>query len=106
MANICDTQLSIQGENLSKVSTEMKQWLNENYDYNQEVSFDWEDDDLIEATSQTRWNVQEELLQGFCKKFNVRVRAIGQENGCAFVQVVCIEATGEIVQSESIGFNF
>ncbi len=110
MANICDTQLSIQHElseeKGAEFSKQFKTWLDENYDYNGDVHIDWEDENLIEVTAQTRWNVQEEILQRFCKEFGVKVRAIGQENGCAFVQVVCVDENGEIVQNESIGFNF
>jgi hypothetical protein len=109
MANYCTTSLSIQTDDekrdLTEVSQEIKQWLNENYFYPDTSDMHCEETCLLEMDGETKWNVQEDLLVECSKKFDIKIRAIGREDGCAFVQVVCVD-NGEIVQSESIGYAF
>lgn len=111
MANNCFTKLSIQKtdntkKEISEMSDEMIKDINENISYQGDASQDWCDEDLMEVSTDTRWNIPTEELSAFCKKYNVKVRAVGEEPGCGFVQVVCIEDTGEVIQDEAISFSF
>jgi hypothetical protein len=64
------------------------------------------EDDFIEYECDTRWAIPTDAIATLAKKHNVKVRAIGREDGCAFVQVVCANAEGIVVQDESIGYFF
>lgn len=105
------TKLSIQATNdcprpLEDMSAEIIEALKEDYAYDDEVSEDYESEDYIEVSCGTRWNVQAEILQDIAKKYGVRIRAVGTEEGVGFVQVVCVDSKGEVVQDEEISFNF
>jgi len=45
-------------------------------------------------------------LQTIAKQFGVNIRAVGREDGVGFVQVVCIDSNGTIVQDQEIGYAF
>ena len=63
-------------------------------------------DDLLEYECDTRWAIPADAIAALAKKHKVKVRAIGREDGCAFVQVICANAEGIVVQDESIGYAF
>jgi hypothetical protein len=64
------------------------------------------EDDFIEYECDTRWAIPTEAIAALAKKHQVKVRALGREDGCGFVQVVCANAEGIVVQDESIGYFF
>ena len=116
MANICDTKLAVNStKETTATAKEMIAWLDENYVYDGSGGFEDTgeifgepigDDEvrIIEGYAGTRWNVNDEILQEFCKLFKVSARAIGIEEGVGFVQVVQVNAEGEVFQNDEIGF--
>lgn len=64
----------------------------------------YQDDTCLEWDGDTRWALPEDELQEIAKRFAVSIRAIGREDGCAFVQVVCVDDEGDVIQSESIEY--
>ena len=109
MANICITSLSIR-TGTDFASDEQVEALRKDIDetivYDGPTKFDYVDDRLIECDLGTRWNVPTDALQVLAAKHHVRIRAVGREDGCAFVQVVCIDDLGKLVQDESISYAF
>lgn len=106
MANICDTRLKITKEDdktfLIIECDEIKTYIEQNYAYDREVySYD-HDFDWIEISCGTKWNVMTEELIKMAKRFNVNIRAIGEEPGVGFIQVVKIDPKGEIIQDDEI----
>jgi hypothetical protein len=63
-------------------------------------------EDIIEYECDARWAIPTDAVASLAKKHKVKVRAIGREDGCAFVQVVCANAEGIVVQDESISYFF
>jgi hypothetical protein len=115
MANICFTSLSIQkddscknGEFADNVQTEaLRKEIEEQIDYGSGgCTFDYEDDNLIECSIGTRWNIPVDALREIAKRHDVKIRAVGREDGCGFVEVACITAAGDLLQHESIDFAF
>lgn len=108
MANICNTDLVVfKTPKTKEFDTEkMAEWLRENYCYEDTLSENWADEDMADISCDTKWNVIPDLLQEFCKKFSVKVRAIGREDGNMFIQVVCIDENGKVVQDEAIGYKY
>jgi len=108
MANCCSTSFSIQSDNdiTSEDAEALRKELEETVCYDGEVYFERCDSNLIEGDCCTKWNVPTALLQPIAKKYAVNIRAIGREDGVGFVQVVCINSTGELVQDDEIGYRF
>lgn len=109
MANCCDTSFTIISEKEEIQEEKLKQmqdWLSDNIAHCDNAYIDYIDANLVEGNVCTRWNVPEDKLQEFCKLFKVKLRAIGREDGVGFVQVVCINDNGELVQNEEIGYAF
>ncbi len=115
MANICFTSLSIQKDDSCKapeftddVQTEaLRKELEEQIDYGGGgCTFDHADESLIECAIGIRWNIPVDALRDIAKRHDVKIRAVGREDGCGFVEVACIDASGELVQHESIDFAF
>lgn len=107
MANNCMTTLSIQSE--SEIGEEKSKAIAadiaENIEYTGgQVSY--EDDTLIEWDGDTSWALPVDDLAALAKKHGVKIRAVGREDGCGFVEVACINAKGQVVQHESIDFAF
>jgi hypothetical protein len=63
-------------------------------------------EDTIRYECDTRWEIPTDAIAALAKKHKVKVRAIGREDSCAFVQVVCANAEGIVVQDETIGYFF
>jgi hypothetical protein len=109
MANICLTSLSIQKDEdfASDEQVEaLRKDIEETITYDGPTEFHHCDDTLIECDVGTRWNVPTEKLQALAAKHDVSIRAVGREDGCAFVQVVCVDNLGKVVQDESIAYAF
>lgn len=114
MANICFTSLSIQKDDSCKaleftdaIQTEaLRKELEEQIDYGGGCTFDYQDENLIECSIGTRWNIPVDALRDIAKRHDVKIRAVGREDGCGFVEVVCITASGDLLQHESIDFAF
>lgn len=109
MANICSTSLSIQSEDgfASDEQVEaLRKEIEETVTYDGPTEFDYTDEYLIECNTCTRWNVPTEQLSVLAKKHRVSIRAVGREDGCAFVQVVCVDESGKVVQDDSIDYLF
>lgn len=56
----------------------------------------------LEFSLGTRWNVPIEALQELAKKIKCDIRAIGEEEGIGFIQVVKIASDGELISNEEI----
>jgi hypothetical protein len=108
MANLCDTALSIQSDDEIKddVADALRKEIEDTILYDGELHFERCDADLIECSLCTRWNVPTHELQAMAKKYAVNIRAVGREDGMGFVQVVCINSSGKIVQSDEIDYEF
>ena len=109
MANICITSLSIQSDEGFKNDQQveaLRKDIEETITYDGPTEFAYTDENLIECDVGTRWNVPTEQLQTVAAKHHVKIRAVGREDGCAFVQVVCVNDQGKVVQDESIGCRF
>lgn len=104
MANICDTRLKITSEKLSEEKIEeIKKYVEEHYAYCQEIyDSQYEEDDYLEISCGTRWNVMTDLLKEIAKKFRVNIRAIGEEEGCCFIQVVKVDEDGVVYYDEEL----
>jgi len=64
------------------------------------------DENYFEYQCDTRWGIPSDAIAALAGKHSVQVRAIGRKDGCAFVQVVCANAAGKLLQDESIGYAF
>lgn len=109
MANICFTSLSIQKDDEFKSDEQVeaiRKDIEEKITYDGATEFQFTDGNLIECDVGTRWNVPTDTLQVLAAKHHVKIRAVGREDGCAFVQVVCVNDLGKVVQDESIGYAF
>jgi hypothetical protein len=106
MANLCDTSLSIQSDDEIKDADALRKEIEETVLYDGELQFDHCDATLIECSLCTRWNVPTHELQAIAKKYAVNIRAVGREDGMGFVQVVCIDCFGHIVQNDEIAYEF
>ena len=114
MANICFTSLSIQKDDSCKtpiftdtLQTEaLRKAVEEQIDYAGDCTFEYEDDTLIECSLGTRWNVPVDALRDIARKHDVKIRAVGREDGNGFVEVACITADGDMLQHQSIDFAF
>ena len=113
MANICFTSLSIQKDNtcvvpdLSDEATKnLVSDIEETCCYDGGVELRFESENLIECDIATRWAVPVDELQRIAKVHDVKIRAVGREDGMGFVEVACINPQGELVQHESIDFAF
>jgi hypothetical protein len=109
MANICITLLSIQSEDGFGTDQQVEALRNdieETVTYDGPTEFASADEHLIECDIATRWNVPTERLQAVATKHHVNIRAVGREDGCGFVQVVCIDDQGAVVQDEAIDYRF
>ena len=106
MANLCDTRLKIYKVEAEVSSDELCEWLKDNYfcEYGDSMG-EIEDEDYMEVTGMTKWNVITELLQAFCKKFGVKLVAIGIEDGNCFVQVAKVDENGELLSDECLATN-
>lgn len=113
MANTCYTTLSIQKtdnttgkKDMAEMSEEIQKFINEEIAYCGESYEDYTDEDLLEFSMDTKWNVPTEKIQELCKKFSVQVRAVGREDGMGFIQVVCVEDDGNVLQDDALEFKF
>lgn len=110
MANMCETNLTIMGENNiteEKFDAILEDLREINYgDFGDKPQAEYCDDSFFEVYVGTRWNVPTEKLQEIAEKHGVQIRAVGKEDGCAFVQVVCIDSDGTVKQDEAIGYTF
>ena len=109
MSNICVTSLSIQKDDdfdSDEQVEALRKDIEETITYDGGTEFHYADESLIECDIGTRWNVPTDALKELAKKHDVKIRAVGREDGCAFVQVVCSDALGKVVQDESIDYRF
>ncbi len=109
MANICITSLSIQSEEgfaTDERVEALRKDIEETVTYDGPTEFAYADENLIECEIGTRWNVPAEQLQALAAKHRVKIRAVGREDGCGFVQVVCINDQGTVVQDDAIDYLF
>ena len=113
MANCCDTSLSFQNEDTCKSPTftnDQQEALRKDIEakiaYDGVPVLDQAYDNYIECNICTKWNVPTDALRQIAKAHDVKIRAVGREDGVGFVQVVCIDANGEIVQDQEIGYAF
>ena len=109
MANICITSLSIQRDEAFANDAEveaLRKDIEESVTYDGPTDFHYADDHLIECETGTRWNVPTEQLQAVAAKHRVKIRAVGREDGCGFIQVVCVNDRGEVVQDDGIDYAF
>ncbi len=112
MANICFTALSIQKAADCKVpefndgiAEAIRKDIEEHVTYDGETVLHYEDETLLECDIATRWNVPTEALQKIAEAHDVKIRAVGREDGVGFVQVVCINARGAVVQDCEINYE-
>ena len=109
MANICFTSLSIQCEEGFATDQQveaLRKDIEETVTYDGPTEFGYADEHLIECEIGTRWNVPTERLQTVAAKHRVNIRAVGREDGCGFVQVVCINDQGAVVQDDATDYLF
>lgn len=107
MANVCNTQLKIVADRISdEKADDIIKWLEDNYCLEDSLNENWRCEDSLELYCDTKWNVIPEELSKMCKKFKVQCRAIGQEDGNGFIQVVHIENNGKIIGDEAMSFIF
>lgn len=66
----------------------------------------YSDEGLMQYDCDTRWDIPVHALVELAKKHDVKIRAIGREDGCGFIQVVCIAASGDVVQDDCINYAF
>lgn len=106
MANNCMTKVSVfsgKKEFDGTTSEKIAKFIEENIEYTGgEVVY--EDENLIEWSGDTRWSIPQDQIAALAKTFGVSVRAVGDEPGIGFVQVVCANEKGKIVQDAEIGF--
>lgn len=118
MANICDTRLKIT-KPLVNDELDEKEFTNEELELVKEMLSDsdkypdtactYEDiysfDNAgyaLEFSLGTRWNVPIEALQNLAKTIKCDIRAIGEEDGMGFIQVVKIASDGELISDEAM----
>jgi hypothetical protein len=109
MSNICFTSLSIQKDDefTSDEQVEaLRKDIEETITYDGSTEFHYADETLIECDVGTRWDVPTDILQVVAAKHHVKIRAVGREDSCGFVQVICVNDVGKVVQDESIGYAF
>jgi hypothetical protein len=114
MANICFTSLSIQKDDSCKAPEfddahleALRREFAEQVDYDGSFSaFEYADENLIECTIGTRWNIPVDALRDIAKRHDVKIRAVGREDGGGFVEVACITAAGDVLQHQSIDYAF
>lgn len=106
MANNCDTTLTIHREEEIDADTrkDITKAIEDTVQYTG-GSMSFEDDTLMEWSGDTRWNVPVDELQKIAKAHAVNIRAVGREDGVGFVQVVCINDSGEIIQNDEIAYK-
>jgi len=106
MANICETWLSISRDDAFTTDEveALRKDIEEDVTYDGSTSFERADDCLIECMTGTRWAIPTKELQAVAAKYRVNIRGIGREDGCGFVQVVCVNDRGEVVQDASIDY--
>jgi hypothetical protein len=108
MANICFTSLSIQKDEdfTDGQQDALRKEIDETVTYDGATDFHYADDRLIECDMSTRWNVPTEALKEIAAKHNVKIRAVGREDANGFIQVVCIDQSGAVVQDDEIQYAF
>lgn len=110
MANNCMTTLSVQSDTpmTEEQHKGIEADLNANVTYSADCHVAHSDDSLMEIELDTRWNVSNviEPLKAIAQKYLVNIRAVGIENGVGFVQVVCIDKEGTVIQDAEIGYAF
>jgi hypothetical protein len=111
MANICITSLTIlpaEGERFDDVGKieAIRKDLEDNVVYDGDTNFHSTEREYLEMDTGTRWAIPTEELVKISMQHEVKIRAIGREDGCSFVQVVCVDETGKVVQDDSIDYAF
>ena len=91
---ITPTQL----EQISKTLADDIAYTGGEVTYHEDTDIEWEGD--------TKWNVPIEALAALCKRFNLKARAVGREDGVGFVQVVCIDESGTVTQDDEITWPY
>jgi hypothetical protein len=108
MANRCDTSLTVLPadgkvfDDDEKVELIRKD-LEDNIVYDGDADFHSTEEEYLEMETGTRWAIPTVELAALSKRHGVRIRAIGREDGCSFVQVVCVD-NGTVIQDDSIGY--
>lgn len=105
MANNCMTSLRVMREEAitEKEADAIVADIRENIEYTGGAK-SYRDENSIEWNGDTRWNVPTDALVELAKRHRVSIRAIGREDGNGFMQVVCINEGGAIVQDDEIDY--
>lgn len=105
MANNCMTRLAVYREKpiTDKEAEAIGAFIKENIEYTGgEITYN--DETRIEWEGDTRWAIPRDEITKLAKTFTMNVRAVGDEPGIGFVQVICAKPNGDIVQDEEIAF--
>jgi hypothetical protein len=106
MANCCATDITLMSDDENDFTDKQYKAIVKDL---KELEHCWSEADLVDTNliewhGDTRWNVPTDALIKIAIKWQCSIRAIGREDGCAFIQVVCIDESGELVQDAEIDY--
>lgn len=110
MANICDVSISVMPNN-NELTQEQSQAIEKEFEKHFKDEFQITNEEVyyMEIETFMRWSITYkdnlDVLVQLSEKHNLKIRAVGREDGVGFVQVVCID-NGVIMQNEEIGYRF
>jgi hypothetical protein len=80
--------------------------INEEIAYDDATHFHGSDPHWAECDLAFRWAIPTGAIARLALKHDVKIRAVGREDGCGFIQVVCVDVKGDILQDAGIDYLF